>query len=703
MSQHVHSIVGGSNFDKTMSYQSARASTCTTARVSEDKSNYWTPQLYYYNPKDTTYQAIPVAYVNTYYLPRSGKDGKVQAFPDGLRMVSGSPNRRTFNNDADSKAATYVCLDYSGSHQGDPEWAERNSFFNHNCPQGMRAQIFFRSCWDGVNLDSPDHVSHMAWPSGGVDGGECPATHPVRLVSLFYEFIYQVQNFPYNDPQYPTWVFANGDTTGYGMHGDFLNGWPAYNNGTNILQAAIDGCNDDNGVGGELNNCPPFVPYLSGGSGCGPQNLLVNEDIGMGHPIAKLPGNNLMWIGNSTTKPVYANYTETATNYTDFKSIIPAGYTETGCVAEGTTGRALGAATWSADNMTRGACVSWCQGQGYPLAGVQYGRECRCDTAFRNGGSNTTLLDPSQCSMQCAGNSFENCGGSAVMNLFNNPGLYPAKALPTGWSSLGCYSEGKGVRALGSYSFSSGSMTQELCMNTCQAKGYKYAGAEWSRECYCANSFGTGSAKLADGSCGMMCSGDSLSVCGDSSKLTVFGWSHSPPTTPSAASSASSNATSSPVPTSSNVTSSAVPTSANTTSAVVSSTASVNATSTAISSTASANATSTVVSSSASASNTTTVVSASSTTSSTTSTVVSSTSSAAASPAPTYAGVPAGWAPNGCMTEATGGRALSAYTIASDNMTWAMCLNACSARGYKFGGVEYGRGESTALPSLNSH
>ena len=46
------------------------------------------------------------------------------------------------------------------------------------------------------------------------------------------------------------------------------------------------------------------------------------------------------------------------------------------------------------------------------------------------------------------------------------------------------------------------------------------------------------------------------------------------------------------------------------------------------------------------------------------------------------------------MTEATSGRALSAYSFSDDNMTYAMCLNGCSARGYMYGGIEYSRGES---------
>lgn len=379
VSQHVHSIVGGSNFDDTMTYQSALASGCTTAPVSVDKSNYWTPQLYYYGPDDQSFQLIPVNYVNTYYLPRGPNNSyNVSAFPDGLRMIAGNPYRRTYNASSFAdQAVSFVCLDYNTDHSGDPDWAQRNNFFDHNCPSGMRMQVNFPSCWDGVNLDSADHTSHMAYASGGPNGGgDCPSTHPVHLVTLFYEFIYNVQNFPFNNASYPTWVLANGDTTGYGFHGDFVNGWPAHVNGTNVLQQALDQCNDNNGVGGELNNCPPFVPYLNNAaaSACKPQNDQIDEDIGLGHKISKLPGDNPLWIGNSTTKPTTANYTEPNTTYTNFESVIPTGYNYVGCIAEGTSGRALTGKSISNANMTRGACVSFCQSFGFPLAGVEYGQ-----------------------------------------------------------------------------------------------------------------------------------------------------------------------------------------------------------------------------------------------------------------------------------------------------------------------------------------
>jgi hypothetical protein len=130
ISQHVHSVAGGSNFDKSMTFASAQASSCTTAQVSVDKSNYWTPQLYYFNPKDESYQAIPVSYMNAYYLPR-GKNSTdtVRAFPDGLRMVSGDPYRRDYDGSVPDQAISFVCLDFNNDHSGDPAWAQRNSFF----------------------------------------------------------------------------------------------------------------------------------------------------------------------------------------------------------------------------------------------------------------------------------------------------------------------------------------------------------------------------------------------------------------------------------------------------------------------------------------------------------------------------------------------------------------------------------------------
>jgi hypothetical protein len=53
------------------------------------------------------------------------------------------------------------------------------------------------TCWDGVNLDSPNHREHVAYPETGTfeSGGKCPATHPVRLPQILLETVWDTKAF----------------------------------------------------------------------------------------------------------------------------------------------------------------------------------------------------------------------------------------------------------------------------------------------------------------------------------------------------------------------------------------------------------------------------------------------------------------------------------------------------------------------------
>jgi len=49
-----------------------------------------------------------------------------------------------------------------------------------------------RSCWDGKNLDSPNHKDHVGYPAAGPAGFDpsrytCPDTHPVKIPQLMLE------------------------------------------------------------------------------------------------------------------------------------------------------------------------------------------------------------------------------------------------------------------------------------------------------------------------------------------------------------------------------------------------------------------------------------------------------------------------------------------------------------------------------------
>lgn len=93
----------------------------------------------------------------------------------------GSPSTRTYDNSLQSQAIGWNCLGLA------PGVVSRQPYLpTQNCPDGLRGEIRFPSCWDGINLDSADHISHMAYPQDN-ESGPCPDSHPVRIVTLFYE------------------------------------------------------------------------------------------------------------------------------------------------------------------------------------------------------------------------------------------------------------------------------------------------------------------------------------------------------------------------------------------------------------------------------------------------------------------------------------------------------------------------------------
>lgn len=65
---HVHAIQGGSNFNLTMGNEDLMDSSCTSSLVDADKSNYWTPSLYFQDPTNGSFISVPFYYMNVYYL-----------------------------------------------------------------------------------------------------------------------------------------------------------------------------------------------------------------------------------------------------------------------------------------------------------------------------------------------------------------------------------------------------------------------------------------------------------------------------------------------------------------------------------------------------------------------------------------------------------------------------------------------------------
>ncbi|ORY92817.1 hypothetical protein BCR35DRAFT_349137 [Leucosporidium creatinivorum] len=437
ISGHVHTVSGGSNFDLSSTFETLRESTCTSCLVKQDMSAYWTPQMYFQWANGSFTDVEQTSGGIIYYLQRDNAAdvGPVQAFPDGLRMLIGNPFLRSYSGSPMAQAIGWNCL-------GETENIKTPYLPSTNCPNGLRGELRTSTLGSGHGADltnsaasflqSSDHISHMAYPEGD-EIGPCPSTHPIRIVTLFYEMMWSVDPWKIVRSQglntSQPFVLAMGDPTGYGYHADFFDGWDK-----TVLQEAIDTCTDDSGV---IQLCSVFDLYDDNAS-CA-KTPDVDEQV-VGLTLAALPGCNPVTYGPANAVPCAVSTSpavfSSTTVYTN--GIAPPGSATLGNVPKVVTsykswtyqdcysdnvGGVRGLPTLlSTAAKTVEACLDACSAGGFSLCSVEYhGNECYAGNTLA---SSSTALGYEHCTLTCADNALQYCGGSgpAAMELYKLTG-----------------------------------------------------------------------------------------------------------------------------------------------------------------------------------------------------------------------------------------------------------------------------------------
>lgn len=203
-SHHRHQFLGNTNINALSTPESLRTGNTLCTDI-EDRSSYWFPAVHRI---DNGEEIIPT-FANVYY--KGITNNGIKAIPANLRMI-------TLN---DSRSKYFSCDNQFHALKS------RTNFPQYpRCISGKSSiSYIFPDCWDGRNVDSANHRSHMAISNNG----KCSATHPIPLPRIMVVVHYEKQL------SRSTHRLSSGsfDTA----HADFMNGW-----NMNRLRKLVDDC-----------------------------------------------------------------------------------------------------------------------------------------------------------------------------------------------------------------------------------------------------------------------------------------------------------------------------------------------------------------------------------------------------------------------------------------------------------------------------
>ena len=514
-SNHVHSVTGGNGFNADMTFQDTQDSTCTTAQVTQDLSDYWMPVLYL-NDHGKFYKVPEANTRKIYYKYGNGDcsaDTSRSEFPQGFRMMTGSALQRVQNDTmmgVSGNQMEWMCHDGASNPKatGFPTGFQT---CNDQYVPGLAASMRFPSCWNGNDFDIKDPLAHMAFPTNADGMAGCPAPFDkARFPEIFIEYYFNTASLDhitkdYSDPNNPPWVLADGDPTGFSMHMDFFNGWKP-----GALQKAMKTCAIADGgsdattkTGLASDAC--FGVASSGVDGYQTSDTMNKctlgqivspaEDVGLsGAPLSALPGCNP--IQSTQPATIYPPSSCGAATNVDGGS-APAPADSQSAVAGNTATSTAGMATPSTSSTPSS------------VAAVEKVATSSASSPPTSPGEGSTTSSPSTSSGTSSGAS------PNTISVKNTSGSSET------WTYQGCYTDlipDRNTRSLANWG---NGQSSSDCANNCFAAGYSIAGTEYGAQCFCGKTM-TSTTKVDDSECNQACKGDSSELCGGASRLSVY-------------------------------------------------------------------------------------------------------------------------------------------------------------------------------------
>ena len=221
---HLHTFFGNSGANASSTNESLmKTGTSTCDGGVMNRSAYWVPTVI------DTRSATPIAPSGGNFYYKTGDATNIKMPPIGLRMIAGDMKASSIQPD---NKLVWWCGDKNDNNvSGNLGYIPACAVGNH-----LMAIVRFPNFWDGVNLDSATHKSHVSYIHD--------SAHPVMIPDITFNIRYDIN--PGDDTtkwRLSSDMYSTSIPGGYSLHGDYMFGWTNDpKTGKNFAQIFTDEC-----------------------------------------------------------------------------------------------------------------------------------------------------------------------------------------------------------------------------------------------------------------------------------------------------------------------------------------------------------------------------------------------------------------------------------------------------------------------------